>query len=53
MARRKWELVHEGVRGTKTVSNPILGYESTYKCIYDVFRKRRRNGLYKFKHVEH
>ena len=50
--RNKWELIEECIHGTKVTFNPILGYSREVSCVYDVFRKKKWNGLYKYKKVE-
>lgn len=47
----KWELVEENIDDIMTTSNPILGLSDTCRCRYDLYRKLRRNGLYKYKQV--
>lgn len=48
----KWELIEEDVAGIRQVSNPILGVVSKTPARWDVFRKKKRNGTYKYKKVE-
>ena len=51
MARRKWELVEEGKAMVRSDFYPVTGYERNTPVIVDVYRKRRRNGTYKYKNV--
>ena len=47
----KWELVEEGKHMVNHEYNPCTGYSNTYPVIVDVYRKKRLNGMYKYKNV--
>ena len=49
---KRWELVQENTKRIKTVSNPILGVVSQGTVYVDIYRKLKRNGIYKFKNIE-
>jgi hypothetical protein len=46
---RKWECVEENTRRRQVVSNPLLGVISDGDVYVDVYRKKKRNGTYKYK----
>lgn len=49
----KWELVEEGKIMEKRMVAVAWGYESPLiRCVVDVYRKKRWNGIYKYKYVE-
>jgi hypothetical protein len=48
----KWELVQENVSMTSVGFNPIWGEMSRGTVYVDVYRKKMRNGLYKYKNVK-
>ena len=52
MARRKWELVQENEPYVQVTFNPILGVITEGAVMCDVYRKKKRNGLYKYKQVQ-
>jgi hypothetical protein len=48
----KWELIAEGKRMTETIFNPLWGMGTIERqVIADVYRKKLRNGMYKYKTV--
>lgn len=48
----KWELIVEGKRITETTFNPLWGMGVIERqVIADVYRKKLRNGMYKYKTV--
>jgi hypothetical protein len=48
---RKWELIREGQRTIETRINYAWGDVRERECIADVYRKKMRNGTYKYKTV--
>ena len=50
--RRKWELIEEDVHGRKQNIDSIFGIINNIPCRYDVYRKKRWNGIYKYKKIE-
>ena len=50
--KNKWYLVREGVIGIKHEWNPFIGYENKQNVIYDVFRRKKRNGIYSYRKIE-
>lgn len=46
-----WELVEEGKKMICQSFNAIYGYSDSYPVIVDVYRKKRWNGIYKYKYV--
>jgi hypothetical protein len=48
---QKWELVSEGQRMLQHTVNPIMGLVSRGFVIVDVYRKKKMNGMYKYKNV--
>jgi hypothetical protein len=50
--RNKWELIEENKRMISYQYNPIIGWEGKKTPVtVDVYRKLKRNGIYKYKHV--
>lgn len=47
----KWELYRENVRMDSVGFNPIWGETSRGTVYVDVYRKKRRNGIYKYKTI--
>ena len=47
-----WELVKENQRMFQEVTNPIIGKISEGYVYIDVYRKKRRNGTYKYKNIK-
>lgn len=48
----KWELISEGKRMKETIFNPLWGMGMIERdVIADVYRKKLRNGTYKYKTV--
>lgn len=48
----KWELIYEGKRLTETTFNPLWGMGMTKReVIADVYRKKLRDGTYKYKTI--
>lgn len=50
--KNKWELHQESVRMECVSHNPIWGEISRGTVYVDVYRKKRRNGMYKYKNVK-
>jgi len=48
---QKWELVEENKRMVCETHNPIMGHISTGIVYIDVYRKKKMNGIYKYKQV--
>lgn len=48
----EWELVEEGIKGTKTVINPMLDFNSKHKVVYDLYKRKKKDGTWKYKQVE-
>lgn len=47
----KWELYQENVRMDSVDFNPIWGETSRGTVYVDVYRKKQRNGIYKYKTI--
>ena len=50
--RNKWELVQENAPYVQVTTNPILGVVSQGAVLCDVYRKKKRDGTYKYKKVK-
>lgn len=47
----KWELVEEAKPMVCRSFNVVFGYSAPYWVTVDVYRKKRLNGMYKYKSV--
>lgn len=47
----KWELVEEGKRMISRSFNVFYGYGKPVPVLVDVYRKKKWNGVYKYKTV--
>ena len=47
----KWELVEEGKPMINEEFNPVTGYRRVHNVIVDVYRKKKLNGIYKYKSI--
>jgi len=47
----KWELVEEGKKMMSQSFNAFSGYSNPIPVFVDIYRKKRWNGIYKYKHI--
>jgi len=47
--RNKWELIEENAVRRKVVGNFLLGTISEGEVYVDIYKKKKWNGLYKYK----
>ena len=48
----RWELVEENKPMIKNIIYPILGLQSNYSVVVDIYRKKKWNGTYKYRTIE-
>ena len=48
---KNWELIEEDVPQIMEKNYPFLGITNKFNVLVDIYRKKKRNGLFKYKKV--